>query len=52
MLDGHFHNNASIQISNKLLDFQLCEPLSSLFGCMNSNNIMPEFQITQECLSH
>ncbi|MCF0104200.1 MAG: alpha-glucuronidase, partial [Eggerthellaceae bacterium] len=50
--DGQFRDNVSIQIKNGLLYFQPREPFIPLFGCMNSVNIMLEFQITQEYLGN
>jgi alpha-glucuronidase len=51
-LDGHFAKNAIVQIKNGPIDFQVREPVSSLFGAMPSTNQMIELQITQEYTGH
>ena len=46
--DGQFEENVIIQIKNGPMDFQVREPVSSLFGQMPKTNLMLELQITQE----
>lgn len=47
-LDGMFRDNVILQIKNGPMDFQTREPVSPLFGGLNSTNMMIEFQIAQE----
>jgi alpha-glucuronidase len=47
-LDGKFDANVIIQIKNGPIDFQVREPVSSLFGDLKSSNKAIELQITQE----
>jgi len=47
-LDGRFQHNVILQIKNGPMDFQVREPVSPLFGTLESTNQMMEFQITQE----
>jgi alpha-glucuronidase len=47
-LDGQFAENAVVQIKNGPIDFQVREPVSSLFGAMPATNQILELQITQE----
>jgi alpha-glucuronidase len=47
-LDGLFMDNVILQVKNGPMDFQIREPLSPLFGAMESTNEMMEFQIAQE----
>jgi alpha-glucuronidase len=47
-LDGKFSANALIQIKNGPIDFQVREPVSTLFGSMPETNQVLEIQITQE----
>lgn len=47
-LDGMFRDNVILQIKNGPMDFQPREPVSPLFGGLNSTNTMIEFQIAQE----
>src|SRR5690606_16521560 len=49
-LDGHFLDNVILQIKNGPMDFQVREPVSPLFGALESTNQVLEFQITQEYL--
>ena len=47
-LDGKFDSNVIIQIKNGPIDFQVREPVSPLFGDLDSTNKAIELQITQE----
>jgi alpha-glucuronidase len=47
-LDGKFDPNVIIQIKNGPIDFQVREPVSPLFGDLESTNKAIELQITQE----
>src|SRR5215469_13170658 len=47
-LDGKFDRNVVIQIKNGPIDFQVREPVSPLFGDLDSANKAIELQITQE----
>ena len=49
-LDGHFRENAFVQVKNGALDFQPREPFHPLFGGMAKTPIMLEFQLTKEYL--
>lgn len=47
-LDGEFMENVILQIKNGPMDFQVREPVTPLFGCLEKTNQMIEFQIAQE----
>ncbi len=47
-LDGKFDKNVIVQIKNGPIDFQVREPVSPLFGDLESTNKAIELQITQE----
>lgn len=47
-LDGKFEENVILQIKNGPMDFQVREPVSSLFGSLKNTNQMLEVQIAQE----
>lgn len=47
-LDGHFRENVILQIKNGPMDFQVREPVSPLFGALETTQVLLEFQITQE----
>lgn len=47
-LDGKFDHNVIVQIKNGPIDFQVREPVSPLFGDLESTNKAIELQITQE----
>lgn len=47
-LDGMFNDNVILQIKNGPMDFQVREPVSTLFGGLKKTNQTIEFQITQE----
>lgn len=47
-LDGKFADNVIIQIKHGPIDFQVREPVSSLFGGLEKTNTAIELQITQE----
>lgn len=47
-LDGHFYNNVILQIKNGPMDFQVREPVSPLFGGLESTTQYLELQIAQE----
>lgn len=47
-LDGKFDRNVIVQIKNGPIDFQVREPVSPLFGDLQSTNKAIELQITQE----
>ena len=47
-LDGKFDDNVIIQIKFGPIDFQVREPVSPLFGGLESANVGIELQITQE----
>ena len=47
-LDGKFDRNVIVQIKNGPIDFQVREPVSPLFGDLESTNRAIELQITQE----
>lgn len=47
-LDGKFKENVILQIKNGPMDFQVREPVSSLFGSLKNTNQMLEVQIAQE----
>ena len=47
-LDGQFADNAIVQIKNGPIDFQVREPVSSLFAGLRRTNEAIELQITQE----
>lgn len=47
-LDGQFADNVLLQIKNGPVDFQIHEPVSSLFGAMRATREVMELQITQE----
>ncbi len=51
-LDGRFADNVLVQIKNGPIDFQVREPVSSLFGAMPKTNQILELQITQEYTGH
>lgn len=46
--DGRFADNVFLQVKNGPLDFQVREPVSTLFGAMRHTNQLLELQITQE----
>lgn len=46
--DGKFLNNVILQSKNGPFDFQVREPVHSLFGHMDHTNQMVEFEATQE----
>ncbi|MEK5322271.1 alpha-glucuronidase family glycosyl hydrolase [Paenibacillus sp. FSL L8-0644] len=47
-LDGLFRENVILQIKNGPMDFQVREPVSPLFGALESTQVLLEFQIAQE----
>jgi alpha-glucuronidase len=47
-LDGSFADNVMLQIKYGPYDFQVCEPVSPLFGALKKNRHILELQITQE----
>ncbi len=47
-LDGQFDANVLLQIKNGPVDFQIREPVSTLFGAMRQTREVMELQITQE----
>jgi alpha-glucuronidase len=47
--DGQFADNVVLQSKNGPFDFQVREPVHSLFGHMDQTNQMVEFEATQEC---
>lgn len=47
-LDGRFDDNVILQIKNGPMDFQVREPVSSLFGGLKNTNIILEVQAAQE----
>lgn len=47
-LDGQFDENVILQIKNGPMDFQVREPVSSLFGGLKKTNMILEVQIAQE----
>jgi alpha-glucuronidase len=47
-LDGKFDDNVIVQIKYGPIDFQVREPVSSLFGGLEKTNQAVELQITQE----
>lgn len=47
-LDGQFEENVILQIKNGPMDFQVREPVSSLFGSLQKTRQMLEVQIAQE----
>ncbi len=47
-LDGQFEENVILQIKNGPMDFQVREPVSSLFGSLRKTNQILEVQIAQE----
>jgi alpha-glucuronidase len=47
-LDGKFDRNVIVQIKNGPIDFQVREPVSPLFGNLETTNKAIELQITQE----
>ncbi|HBZ63979.1 MAG TPA: alpha-glucuronidase [Lachnospiraceae bacterium] len=47
-LDGTFDDNVILQIKNGPMDFQVREPVSTLFGGLKKTNMMLEVQIAQE----
>ncbi|WP_202863918.1 alpha-glucuronidase family glycosyl hydrolase [Ereboglobus luteus] len=47
-LDGKFAKNVFLQVKNGPVDFQVREPISTLFGAMPRTDLAVEFQITQE----
>lgn len=47
-LDGKFAKNVFLQIKNGPVDFQVREPISTLFGAMPRTELAVELQITQE----
>lgn len=47
-LDGKFQDNVILQIKNGPMDFQVREPVSSLFGSLKHTNQILEVQIAQE----
>ena len=47
-LDGRFADNVILQVKYGPIDFQVNEPVSSLFSVMPKTNLMLELQITQE----
>jgi alpha-glucuronidase len=47
-LDGQFDDNAIVQTKNGPIDFQVREPVSSLFAGLRHTNEAIELQITQE----
>jgi alpha-glucuronidase len=51
-IDGKFDDNAIVQIKNGPHDFQVREPVSTLFSAMPKTNQMLELQITQEYTGH
>jgi len=51
-LDGMFADNAVVQIKNGPIDFQVREPVSTLFGAMPGTDQILELQITQEYTGH
>jgi alpha-glucuronidase len=46
--DGQFISNVVLQSKNGPFDFQVREPVHSLFGHMDRTNQMVEFEATQE----
>ena len=46
--NGDFADNVILQIKHGPIDFQVNEPVSSLFSAMPDTNLMLELQITQE----
>lgn len=46
--NGDFADNVVLQIKHGPIDFQVNEPVSSLFSAMPDTNLMLELQITQE----
>lgn len=48
LLDGQFDENVVVQIKNGPIDFQVREPVSTLFGALSKTNEALELQITQE----
>lgn len=46
--DGEFDHNVLVQIKNGPLDFQVREPVSSLFGVLTKTRMVLEVQVTQE----
>jgi alpha-glucuronidase len=48
LLDGHFDDNAVLQIKNGPIDFQVREPVSPLIYSLKKTNQALELQITQE----
>lgn len=47
-LDGKFDENVVLQIKNGPMDFQVREPVSSLFGALKNTNMILEVQAAQE----
>lgn len=47
-LDGKFDDNVILQIKNGPMDFQVREPVSSLFGALKNTNMIIEVQAAQE----
>lgn len=47
-LDGKFDDNVLVQIKEGPIDFQVREPVSSLFAALKHTNETIEFQVTQE----
>ena len=47
-LDGRFAHNVILQVKYGPIDFQVNEPVSSLFSAMADTNLMLELQVTQE----
>ena len=47
-LDGKFDDNVILQIKNGPMDFQVREPVSSLFGALKNTNMILEVQAAQE----
>ena len=46
--DGLWHGNVVLQIKNGPMDFQIHEPVHSLFGALPNTNVMLELGVTQE----
>lgn len=47
-LDGFFDENVYLQVKNGPIDFQVREPVNTLFGAMKNTKLILELQITQE----
>ncbi|WP_029069479.1 alpha-glucuronidase [Jonesia quinghaiensis] len=51
-LNGHFADNAIVQIKFGPIDFQTREPISPTFAAMPDTHLSLEFQVTQEYTGH